>query len=170
MDKRAFLLLVALAVAPAVLAQAYRWVDEDGVVHYSDRPRDGAEEIVLPRAQTYSSSRVARPAPGDRAPDESEPFRYESLSILSPQSEETLWNIEGVLSVRLGLTPNLQRGHQLRVYFDGQAQTVTGTSFRIEEVWRGAHNLQAEVVDAAGQVLIRSEPLRFYVQQNRVRF
>ena len=37
------------------------------------------------------------------------------------------------------------------------------------EVWRGVHNLQAEVLDETGQMLIRSRTNRFYVQQTTVR-
>jgi uncharacterized protein YjiK len=43
-----------------------------------------------------------------------------------------------------------------------------GTSFQIEEVWRGVHNIQAEIIDDTGKLMIRSEPNRFYVQQNTV--
>lgn len=173
MDKRPFLLLASLLAASAVMAQqAYRWVDEEGVVHFSDRPREGAEQIEIPRPNTASLRRAQRAAAGDdeeQPADEEAAFKYESLEIVSPLSEETLWNIEGTLSVQLALNPALQRGHQLRVYFDGQAQTATGTSFRIQEVWRGAHNLQAEVLDQSGNLMIRSEPRRFYVQQSTVR-
>jgi hypothetical protein len=45
---------------------------------------------------------------------------------------------------------------------------VSGTSFQVEEVYRGAHNLQAEVIDQSGKLMIRSEPTRFYVQQNAI--
>ena len=69
----------------------------------------------------------------------------------------------------LALNPPLQSGHQVRVYFDGNAQIVSGTSFQLNEVWRGVHNLQAEVIDATGRMLIRSRTNRFYVQQNTVR-
>ena len=171
MDKRPFLLFASLFATAAVMAEAYRWVDEDGVVHYSDRPQEGAEQIELPEANTVSIRRTQRAAAEDsdeQPTAEEAEFRYDSIGIVSPLSEETLWNIEGTLSVQLSLSPALQRGHQLRVYFDGQPQTVTGTSFRIQEVWRGAHNLQAEVVDEAGNLMIRSEPRRFYVQQSTV--
>lgn len=153
------------------MAEAYRWVDEDGVVHYSDRPHPGAEQVELKDTNTFSSPRRAAATTGEeqQPAEEAAEFRYESIDIVSPLSEETLWNIEGTLSVQLALTPALQRGHQLRVYFDGQPQTVTGTSFRIQEVWRGAHNLQAEVIDGTGALMIRSEPRRFYVQQSTVR-
>jgi hypothetical protein len=54
------------------------------------------------------------------------------------------------------------------VYFDGNPQEVSGLSFQLQEVYRGIHNLQAEVVDQAGQLMIRSEPSRFYVQQTSI--
>ena len=55
-----------------------------------------------------------------------------------------------------------------RVYFDGSPRIVSGTSFTLQEVWRGVHNLQAEVLDENGQMLIRSQTNRFYVQQSTV--
>ena len=47
---------------------------------------------------------------------------------------------------------------------------MSGTSFQLQEVWRGVHNLQVEVVDETGQLMIRSQPNRYYVQQNTVGF
>ncbi len=99
---------------------------------------------------------------------DSGPFKYESIAFASPAAEETLWNIEGVLNVTLELRPALRDGHQVRVYFDGNPRTVDSASFQIQEVYRGVHNLQAEVLDARGKMIIRSVPNRFYVQQNTI--
>ncbi len=176
MDKRTIFLLAGLLAAGTLLAEAYRWVDSDGVVHYSDRPQPGAETIELPEANTTSVRRYEtqpgkpKPAAGDETDDDTEFKRYESLSISSPAAEETLWNIEGVLSVSLAPSPALQPGHQVRVYFDGQPRMVEGTSFQLQEVWRGVHNIQAEILDPTGKLMIRSQPNRFYVQQNTVVF
>ena len=174
MLKRTFIALAALAAAGAVLAQAYRWVDEEGVVHYSDRPREGAERITLPSdyrvpqpAQT--SAAAAFPTGGDEEREQQQkPFAYEVLEVGSPSAEETLWNIEGVLNVSLNIRPALQPGHQVRVYFDGEPRMVSGSQFQIEEVYRGVHNLQAEIVDETGKLMKRSLPNRFYVQQNSI--
>ena len=173
MDKRPILLVVGLLAATAAAAQAYRWVDENGVVHYSDRPQPGAEQIVLPESNTTTVRRFPQAAAGEdeqEAVEEEQPFRYESIEIASPAPEETLWNIEGVLNVSVALTPALQAGHQVRVYFDGEPRMVTGTSFQIQEVWRGVHNVQVEVLNAGGELMIRSRTNRFYVQQNTVNF
>jgi hypothetical protein len=56
----------------------------------------------------------------------------------------------------------------LRIYFDGTPQQVSGTQFQLPEVYRGVHNLQAEVLDENGQLMIRSQPNRFYVQQTTI--
>ncbi len=171
METRPILLLVALLASAASASDIYKWVDEDGVIHFSDQPREGAERVTLQPANVVRPpvrpvQRTDEPA----AAQPEAPFRYEKLEVVSPAAEETLWNIEGVLNVSLALTPGLQEGHQVRVYHNGQPQIVSGTSFQLQEVWRGVHNLQAEVIDANGQMVIRSQPNRFYVQQNTVAF
>ena len=173
MLKRTFIAFITILAAGAVMAQAYKWVDADGVVHYSDRPEEGAERIVLPQdtrrpspppAPRSTASRSAKTA-AETAPAA---FKYESLEFSTPAAEETLWNIESVLNVSLSVEPTLQSGHQIRVYFDGEPRMVSGTSFQLEEVYRGVHNLQAEIVDEQGKLMIRSRANRFYVQQNAI--
>ncbi|MGB5627865.1 MAG: DUF4124 domain-containing protein [Woeseiaceae bacterium] len=174
METRTILVLLGLLAAGAVMADAYTWTDEEGVVHYSDRPVPGATRIVLAEPNTGRSP-APRPRASPAATDgpesaaEAAPFRYESFDVTAPGAEETLWNIEGVLNVSLSLKPGLQAGHQVRVYFDGNPQMVSGLSFQLNEVYRGVHNLQAEVLDETGQMLIRTRPNRFYVQQATVR-
>ena len=174
METRAILALLGLFLAAAATADVWRWVDANGVVHFSDTPVEGAERIDVSESSRTTGARVYTPppqiAPGaDPAPEVQEEFRYESLAVTSPAAEETLWNIEGTLSVSLALTPGLQSGHQVRVYFNGQARMVNNTSFTINEVYRGVHNIQAEVLDETGKLMIRSQPNRFYVQQTTVR-
>ena len=173
MHKRALIVFCLFCVASAAYAQAYRWTDENGVVHYSDRPQPGAEEFVLP--DTSVPSRIIPPRRDERAsattdaPVPQEPDEgYDSLSIVSPVAEETLWNIQGNLTVQLSLQPSLKQGHQIRVYVDGTPRLVSSTTFGLTDVFRGSHNLQAEVLDEQGQLQIRSEAIQFYVQQTTV--
>ncbi len=168
MDKRAIFIIIGVLAASTALAQAYRWVDNEGVVHYSDRPEPGAEEVVLPRSNTTTIRRYAQPSSTDQAPPTQTTFSYNTLEIAAPGAEETLWNIEGVLNVSLSMSPALRAGHQVRVYFDGSLREVSGASFQIEEVHRGSHNIQAEIIDETGKLMIRSKAIQFYVQQNAV--
>ena len=172
MYKRQILILLGLLAAAAAFADTWTWTDEEGVVHYSDRPHPGAARITIDEQNTSTSPASARTASGADGNEEEEaagPFRYESFEITSPAAEETLWNIESVLNVSLSLSPGLQPGHQVRVYFDGTPQIVGGTSFQLQEVYRGVHNLQAEVLDETGTMMIRTRTNRFYVQQTTVR-
>jgi hypothetical protein len=174
METRSLLILLATFVGGAALADAYMWTDDEGIVHYSDRPHPGAKRIVIdaptPR-RLQSPQRMSDTASidGETRAEEAAQFRYESFEIASPVAEETLWNIEGVLNVSLALNPPLQPGHQVRVYFDGTPQVFSGTTIQLQEVWRGVHNLQAEILDETGQMKIRTQPNRFYVQQSTVR-
>ncbi len=170
MEFRHILVLAVLFIGADAFAQAYRWVDENGVVHYSDMPGPNAERIDL---QSESRPTPPRRTPTARSNDndagsQPEAFSYSSVQITTPAAEETLWNIEGVLNVSLAVTPALRPGHQVRVYFDGEPRMVQSLSFQIENVFRGVHNLQVEVLDQNGQMLIRSQTNRFYVQQNSV--
>jgi len=169
---RTFITIIAVLAAGVVMAQAYRWVDEDGVVHFSDRPVEGAERIFLPE-QNRGTRRVFAPPPPPAQDDDAEQsqpevFAYEIIEVVAPAPEETLWNIESVLNVSLRVVPALRQGDQVRVYFDGEARMVNGTNFQIEEVYRGVHNIQVEIVDSTGKLMVRSLPNRFYVQQNSI--
>jgi hypothetical protein len=174
MDSRPIYILVGMLVAVMALADgAYKWVDEDGVVHFSDVPVEGAEIINLSEYSRTTGASLTRARPGNRntSDDTATPtpaFRYESISIDAPGAEETLWNIDATLNVTVRMSPPLQSGHQIRAYFDGESRMVGSTSFTIEEVYRGVHNLQVEVVDSTGKLMIRSVTNRFYVQQNTV--
>jgi len=170
MEKRPLFVLLVLLFTAGAFADAYTWTDEDGVVHFSDRPHPDAEKIDLAetgnqRPQPAPSEAPVRNTgpPPDLAP------KYTVLEVTNPAAEETLWNIETVLNVDLELAPSLMPGHQIRVHFDGMPRIVSSTNFQLQQVYRGAHNLQAEVIDEIGALQIRSRPIRFYVQQNTVR-
>lgn len=167
--------IVALLLAQPALAQVYRWVDEDGVVHYTDRPVEGAEVVDLPESRGTTFRRPA-PLPSAAPPaaaeqDDDQEFTYQSFRIVQPSDEETLWNIGATLDVSLSLTPGLREGHEIEVWFDGsvlESREPASLSFTVPEVYRGTHNLWARVLDSSGRVLIQSNEITFYVQQTSV--
>ena len=67
MHKRAFMVFCLLCAAGTALAQAYRWTDENGVVHFSDRPHPGAEQIQLP-SYTRLSAKARKPSVANEIP------------------------------------------------------------------------------------------------------
>ena len=161
--------MLVLCSLPAA-ADTYRWVDENGVVNYSDTWHPGAEKVELGQVETTHFARPAAPqtsAGGSQAAGGA----YESVAILRPQPEETLWNLEGRLDVQVAVQPSIQSGDRLALYLDGTAVAgvpVGATSFTIDKVYRGMHTLRATVVGSDGRVLGGSDMVRFYVQQTSV--
>jgi hypothetical protein len=170
---RGFLLMVGILLAYPGYAEVYRWTDDNGQVHFSDRPHEGAEQIEIQDVQTFSAPPVRR-STGSATETENaseSSFRYELLAITRPAQEEVLWNLEGQLDVAIQLSPGMQRGHNLKLYLDGQL--VEGirpgsTQAKISGVNRGVHNLRAAVVDRNGSNLIQSDTVTFSVQQTSV--
>jgi hypothetical protein len=82
-----------------------------------------------------------------------------------------LWNIEGQLDVTVSVDPPLQAGHQLQLYLDGEPVATLdpgNNQIRLSGVYRGAHTLEAEVLDQEGESLLRSDPLPFSVRQTSI--
>lgn len=166
-------ILLAVLLSTSVLAgPAYKWVDENGQVNYSDRPRPGAEKVQLPSYRSPGDNRPARPAAGQATPAEAtEPVNpdrpYELMEISAPTEQETLWNTGGNLNVAVNMSPRLLRGHRLVVYLDGGRLDINppSTNFVLPEVFRGEHNLQVAVVDGFDQEVVRTLPRRFMIQQ-----
>ncbi len=159
---------LAWLAAPVLADEIYRWVDDQGQVHYSDVPRDGAEQVELKPAQTFVGQRVNRTSSAPEPEDESV-APYSSLEITSPAQEETIWNTGGVITVAVNPVPGLKPGHSLNISYDGNLVGGGGlrtTSTQLSGVYRGAHTLQATIVDAAGNTLITAPPVTFYYQRS----
>jgi len=155
--------------------EVYRWVDEDGVVHFSDRPEEGAERVELQDAQTFSAPpvkpRASRSSSTTTAGTDEAGFRYEEFEFVNPGQEEVLWNIEGQLDVSMRLQPRLQSGHQVSLYLDDQpveGMRRNRLQVNLTDVSRGLHVLRAEIRDVTGLVLIKAQPRTFSVQQTSI--
>ena len=62
------LFLILLIFIPFFGAtQVYKWVDENGRVHYSDQPRAGAESVTLEAGNTITLPTPSQPAPKPKA-------------------------------------------------------------------------------------------------------
>jgi len=165
---RPWLLLVSLFCTAAFGQQAYRWTDENGQVHYSDRPSPGATQIQLRGVQGYAPAVQPQAQQAAGAESEQPTVReYTAFNVISPGQQETLWNIGAVLDVQVELEPGLQPGHHLGAYLDGQLIDVRAlsTQFQLPDVFRGTHTLQAVVLDASGEEMLRSLAVTFMVMQ-----
>jgi hypothetical protein len=169
---RTAILSVLLVVATLASAEeVWRWVDADGITHYSDRPVPGAEKIDL-KVQTYTPPARASTSTSDMSTADEEPAPdYQNLEIWKPAQDEAIVNMAGSVPVRLRLEPPLAPAHSIYIYLDGKR--VDGLSqnaleYQSAAVPRGTHTLTAMVSDAKGKTLIQAPQVVFHVVQTSV--
>src|SRR5215469_9016822 len=145
--------LLSLACSIALAATVYRWVDDDGVVHYSDQPHANAEKLQVHAAQTYKASTPDTPAAaGGGASSTAAPAPYRGCAIMQPQDGQAFANVDS-LTVVVQTDPALHQGDKVYVSVDGQALNggnPTGPQFVLSPIDRGTHTAQAQVKDASG--------------------
>jgi hypothetical protein len=164
---RATLLLLVALAAPAVANQVvWKWVDKEGVTHYSDRPVAGATRVEL----NVSSRSEPSPPPSSSDSVQSRPAagpQYRTFEISQPRSDETLVNTGGRVTVSILLEPSLQPGHTLHLYLDGRRMEgfpENATSYVLNEVPRGTHSAVG-VISNRGARVQESASVTFHVRQ-----
>jgi len=164
---RTIIALILLAPCVVAAGTVYKWVDADGVVHYSDQPQDGAEKVQLGTVQSLAMP-VARGAAAQPKPRE-EPKKaplglgYTAMKITSPTAGRTFVNEP--VPVSLDLTPQLQPGHTVTWYLNEAPLGETETSFTLDRLDRGTYTLYASITDATGAETVNSPVVTFNVHQ-----
>lgn len=170
---RHVMLLCLLLCTPSAWAEVYKWVDEKGVVHYTDKPpTDNSKPADLPPLQTYKGGEVPKlkPSAVEAKPKPAPPKGLLDLVILEPAAEETLRDNEGNVAVSVGVAPGMPPGHRVVYYMDGvpQALPTEALSYVITNVERGTHTVAASVVDATGQEVAAAPPVTFHMQATSI--
>lgn len=162
-----YLLVMLMLLTGLVHAEVYKYIDDKGAVVYSDQPRPGAERVKLPEIQTYTPP----PAPKLTPAPVIQPVQklYERMAIVEPEKDGTVRNNQGVVQVRVSLTPPLmaRQGHKIQFYLDTQPHgiPVTNTAIGFSNLDRGSHTLSASVLDAGGQTVMTADPVTFHLHR-----
>jgi hypothetical protein len=161
----ASLLLCATALADnGGRTTVYRWVDPEGVVHYSDQPHPNAQKLEISGAQTFSAPPLPQNS-SNSAPAPTQPGgpAYDSCAISQPADQQTLTNVNQATAV-VQTSPQLRPGDQVRLFVDGKQIGGAGTSFNFPVV-RGQHSVQAVIEDSTGQIVCETSTVTFFVHQ-----
>lgn len=163
--------LVSILSTPLLLraATVYKWIDADGVVHFSDQPADGAEKITTSSGSTRGI--LTGPAPGATAQDKPKTtsFADTQVTIVSPAHEQTFSGAEAVTAT-LSVEPAPKSAHQFSITWTLNGSPVgegaDAISFTLPEALtasRGSYTLGATVTDPVSGESKSAAPVTFSV-------
>lgn len=157
------ILSVFLLITQPLYAEMYRWVDEKGNVHFSDKP-------VNKDAKTYNPPPIIT-VPAGPTHDFSKPEKKSAaikykISISSPSNDQTFPPGTTAVDVLIQLQPqlNISAAHLVTLFIDGK-QHSQGTSlhYSLPDLSRGTHTASASVVDNKGKTIAKSGSVSFHV-------
>jgi hypothetical protein len=158
--------LVTALTSPSSRAEIYKWVDKDGVTHYSDRPAPGATEIAIPPAQTYQAPRP-QVMPGPAAAPAAAPARSgkAACELRSPKPDEVLVNVPSIIlnfKGPEGLSPVLMLNKK-RYTAERDSNTI-----KVEPASRGSYDADLTFVNERNEVVCTVPTVTFHVRQPSV--
>jgi hypothetical protein len=149
-------------VTAAPAAVVYKWVDADGVVHFSDQPVPGAEKIFT----SGGSSRgiLSQPAPSVGGQDKPKPPSKvaQHVAITSPAPDQTFTGGEQV-SASLSAEPALAPSQTVAWTLNGAPVGQDSTDISLPDLARGTYTLAATVSDPVSGQSISADPVTFNV-------
>ena len=166
-----YLFLIILLSSSSLYAEIYKWTDDKGTVHFSDKSVPGAIAVELKESRVVSSPKISS---ADISNDDSKAFkkelRYKHLRFIRPKDKETNRDAEGRVSVNIGLEPDLKSGDKIQLLVDGSPyeRIISSNNFTIKGLTRGLHTLIAEVINDKGVVVKTSDPIQVYMMPPRV--
>jgi hypothetical protein len=160
------LLILLGACTGAAAATVYKWVDDNGVVHFSDQPNPKAQKIEVAGAQTYGAQ-AASVAPPPAAAAPAAPTAPPVCVIDTPAAGQVFLETYAITG-HVTLAHAGGDGSQTMLRLDGaDISNLLGPSgsFALGQVDRGEHTLTVQVTNDRGEVSCQGAPVSFSVRQ-----
>jgi hypothetical protein len=166
----ASLALLLMASWTASAQAVWKYVDEQGVTHYTDQPVPGAQKIEL---RSGSAAPVGDQSTVPTATNVSQQNQgpYRIFEIVKPGDQESVVNTGGLVQVSMQLAPAVLPGHTIRLYLDGklvESSVPNALMYDLQEVPRGIHTLLGVIQDDDGRRLLETSKVTFTVRQNSI--
>lgn len=171
-DMRRLLFLLFALMCACAQAAVYKKELPDGSVIFSDQPSPDSEEIEVPELQTFPPPPQPAFFEPETKPAKETAISYSQVVITTPANEATIRENSGKVEIKVTIEPPLQTqaGHKVLVTLDGKAigDPATTLQYTLDNVDRGAHTLQASVLDASGTTLMTSATVTFYLKRHSI--
>jgi len=139
----------------------YRWVDEEGKVHFSDTAIPGTVEVQLKQNNLFTANTTNTPEAQISFADEDNhkaTINYHA-SITSPEDDQPLRSNDGTINIHVSIEPKKENEHSLQLYLDGKklGSPQLSPTFRALNINRGTHQVQVELLDENGKQLAQTQ-------------
>ena len=162
-----YLLLILCMFSTALQAtEVYITRDANGNVTFSDKPGTNSQRHELRELPSIPAVRIPDTTPPPARVNEPS-FNYTSLSIITPQNEQTVpTGLSGNVEISGVLSPGLRETDTIYLLANGNVlRHGRQTSFQLNNLDRGEYRLQLVVRDQDNRTLISSNPVTVYVQR-----
>ncbi|MGR5235875.1 DUF4124 domain-containing protein [Vibrio alfacsensis] len=175
--------LSGLLVTSTASAQlAYTWVDENGVIHFSDTPNQGAKTISLPNLEASApapkvqstESLAPQASPSEKAVEEPKAKADKphplTLTMLTPQHNETIRSNRGLIDIQLEANRKLGIGEQLQLILDGKPYGAPQhhLTWQLKNIDRGTHTLAVQA-KRSGKLIASTSPVTVHLHRASIK-
>jgi hypothetical protein len=147
----------------------YEKTDSEGNTLYTDYPDPGANKLD---ASSLTNANSIQPAI-KQAQSNTQSVKNSSAKAkqtytvfdLQTPAEQQHFHNEHSIAVTIKIDPALQSGDKIQLYLDGKAygEALASTSFTLNEVDRGIHQLSASLFNPQGSLLKSTKTITIYV-------
>ncbi|MCL1125181.1 DUF4124 domain-containing protein [Shewanella surugensis] len=164
---RLFIIITMILVNSFSYATVYKWIDEEGQIHYTDKPINDAIAVEF---EDNTKNHVSMPPPPsipNNSPQKPKSIKYQ-LTITNPVEEETIRNNSGYFTVSTQLNPKAPAQSKLQLYLDNQAlgKPQTSSIFTLKNINRGQHSIIIKLLDKNGKIIASSLPRTIFLHRS----
>lgn len=155
-------------VADLFATEIYVWQDENGVTVYSDVKRPGAKKITLSENKV-TIMKKADTSVFANSNSQTKKTQYD-VQITSPSDKQTIRDNNGTLNILAAVTPSFTPNHNVQLLLDGKVIKPAQHSavFVLNEIDRGEHSLQVQLLDKEGKVIASSNQVTVFMHRASV--
>lgn len=145
----------------------YVWRNADGTLMYSDKRKPGAVEIEINESKSISSAaidtRILIPSQQEIAPSL-------AITITQPLPEATIRSNTGSVTITSQVTPVTDFPLYFQLLLNGtpKLSPQKQPNFQLENLDRGEHHIQIQLIDDKGKIIALSKPVTFFMHKASV--
>mgnify|MGYP000029429907 FL=1 len=165
------LFLLFAGVLSAAETKLYKYTDDNGVTHYSQRQIDERYEAITPPAVTVVPSQLkTTPKPQKSEEEDALPVKelVKSFRLTNPKPEENLWGTGQTVTASAKVAAALFEIYDVQYVLDGKAKPANSRATqKFTNVVRGEHKIYGQLVEkGSNRVIKKSQEVTFYIHQH----